>query len=175
MKKTSYKIISGKTKIDNVETFMNKTAQFAETHHVHIQVLDAEMICGLIHLESAIIHSLRTKSENRMTTQSIEMETLLYASGERQLTHAIPKIGIKKGDQSIAVIILNDNHSKEKIADIVMLFEKEFHFQRDSSVLEPTIEKIKRWGFSKTQIDTISKKEYEDLILEKIAFVDIIK
>ena len=47
---------------------------------------------------SAVEHAIRAFERKTNTTNSLEKEIILYASGERQLKLAIPKIGIKKGN-----------------------------------------------------------------------------
>ena len=170
-----YDIFGGIVDIENVESFMTGLSDFSKKHSVFIQVLNAEMICGNIHLRSATDHALRARDENRMSTQSIQMEILLYASGERQLTHAIPKMGVKKGRSTVGVVILIDNKQKGILDDIISLFIKDFSVKKDDSVLESSIEKVKRWGCSDEELNTVSRESLEDVILERIAMVDIIK
>ena len=175
MKEMIYEIIGGSTKIDHVENYIRLVHQFAEQHSIHIQLLDAQMIYGKIHLESAIYHAIRAMNEKKMSTQSIEMEILIYSSGERQLNHAIPKMGIKQGETSIVAIFLDENIKKKKFNESIELFIEKFNIQIDDTVFEQSIEKIKTWGFSEDEKQTISKDSFENLILEKIAMIDIIK
>ena len=175
MKEMIYEIIGGSTKIDHVENYMRSVHQFAEQHSIHIQLLDAQMIYGKIHLESAIFHAIRAMNEKKMSTQSIEMEILIYSSGERQLNYAIPKMGIKQGETSIVAIFLGENRKKKKFKELIELFIEKFKTQLDDAVFDQSIKKLRQWGFSEDEKQTISKDSFEDLILEKIAMVDIIK
>ena len=175
MKEMKYEIIGGSTKIDHVENYISSVHQFAKQNSIHIQLLNSQMIYGKIHLESAIFHAIRAMNEKKMSTQSIEMEILIYSSGERQLNHAIPKMGIKQGETSIAAIFLNEHNKKINLHNSIELFIEKFNIHLDNAVLEQSIDKIRKWGFSEEEIQTIPKDSYEDLILEKVAMVDIIK
>ena len=175
MNSMNYQILTGFTRINQVDSFIKDVGVFAEKHHLMIQMLDAQMICGLIHVESAVRHALRAMDENRMSTQKIEMEILLYTSGERQLIHAIPKMGIKTGNFSIIVIFLSEKMNKNELIRIISLFEKQFRIIRDDAIIKPSLDKLKKWGITEKELVTIPEKSYEDLILEKIALVDIIK
>ncbi|RLF59569.1 MAG: hypothetical protein DRN27_02245 [Thermoplasmata archaeon] len=175
MKEMVYEIIGGSTKIDHVENYMSLVHQFSKQHSIHIQLLNAKMIFGKIHLETAIFHAIRAMNGKKMSTQSIEMEILLYSAGECQLSHAIPKMGIKQGETSIAAIFINEHNQKKIFYDSIELFIEKFNIQIDDAVLKQSIGKIRQWSFSVEEIQTISKDSLEDLILEKVAMVDIIK
>ena len=175
MKNVIYQIVGGKVTVDSIESFMAAINEFNTKHSIFIQVFNAEMICGKIHLQSAVEHALRALEQQRMSTQSLQMEILLYASGERQLKHAIPKVGVKEGEGHIAILFLKESATKQSLNEDINLFIKTFHVKRDDSLLNISKSKIQHWGFSKKEIQTINTESYEDLILEKIAIVDIIK
>jgi tRNA threonylcarbamoyladenosine modification (KEOPS) complex Cgi121 subunit len=166
-----YKIIGAKGNISNIDEFLEKITSFCEKNSIVIQVFNAEMIFEDTHLVSAYEHAKRAFEQKTNTTNSLAMEILLYASGERQLKLAIPKIGVKKGQADIAFIFIGD-----KITDKVIdeLLEK-LSLKRDDKVLEGDINTLKKFGLKKSEIKTVSKDKYGDLILEKIALVDIIK
>ena len=170
-----YKILGGNIEINEIEPFINEINKFAREKEMHIQVFDASMICGKVHLESAILHTIRADEQQRMAAQTLEMELMLYASGERQLTKAIPKIGVKKDQTTIALALLSKHHSDKMLGSIIDVIEKRFHIKKDDSLLNISIEKMRRWEISESIINNLSEDEYEDVILEKVAYVDIIK
>jgi tRNA threonylcarbamoyladenosine modification (KEOPS) complex Cgi121 subunit len=104
------------------------------------------------------------------------MELLLYASGERQLKHAIPKMGIITGNNSIVIILI---HPKKKDKDIIDIIKKKlinmYSFKEDPKVLRPNIESLDAFGITDEELQTIPKEKYHHLVLEKVAMVDIIK
>ena len=57
------------------------------------QILNPVSVFGRDHLVSALGHARRAIEERRNTTDSIEMEFLLYVSGERQISKAIEVAG----------------------------------------------------------------------------------
>lgn len=167
-----YKIIGARGEISDVDEFLNKVKNFSEENKVIIQVFDADLIYGKKHIISALEHAKRAMKQGRNTTNSIEKEILLYAAGERQLKLAIQKIGIKKGKKDIAIIFANKNRDLNKL---VKKFLKEFNLKRDDKLLEGNEDTLKKFGLSKEEITTVSKDKYQDLILEKVAMVDVIK
>jgi len=170
-----YTIIGGIVDIEDIESFMTALYDFSRNHSIFIQVMNAEMICGKIHLQSATDHALRARDENRMGTQSVQMEILLYASGERQLTHAIPKMGVHKGKNTIGVVFVLNKKDRKKVDNVICSFIQDFSVEKDDSVLEVSIEKGKRWGCSEVELGTVFKGTLEDVILERVAMVDLIK
>jgi hypothetical protein len=52
---------------------------------------------------------------------------------------------------------------------------KQLSLDRDDTVLEGNIDTLKKFGIGENEINTVAKAKYGDLILEKVAMVDIIK
>lgn len=167
-----YKIIGAKGNIQNIDNFFRKIRDFSDKNSVTIQVFNADLIFGEKHLISAYEHAVRAIKQNRNTTNSLEMEILLYAAGERQLKIAIPKMGVKKGESNLAIIIINKEKSFVKV---IKNFLNEFNLERRDNLLRGDENTIKKFGLKKNEIKTVSKNKYQDLILEKVALVDIIK
>lgn len=168
------KIIGAKGKIKNVNDFLEKISIFAKKNNITIQAFDAGLIFGKNHIISAVEHATRAFSRKTNTTNSLEKEILLYASGERQLKLAIPKIGVKNRNTKIAFVLI-DNKKKMMSNKIVNDLLKLLSLIRDDKVLEGDENTLKRFGLKKDEIKTVSKEKYCDLILEKVAMVDIIK
>lgn len=168
-------IAGGTCTIDHVESFIDKVHQFSEDNHLILQVFDADKIYGAIHLFSAAHHALRSEKEKRMTTNSIEMELLLYASGERQLKLAIPKIGIKKGYNNVGVLFILRSNEKKDEKKLINNFFSMVNITRDDTILTGDENTLQLFGISDDEKRTVTKKNYGALILEKIALIDIIK
>jgi tRNA threonylcarbamoyladenosine modification (KEOPS) complex Cgi121 subunit len=52
---------------------------------------------------------------------------------------------------------------------------KKLSLIRDDTILEGDVDTLRRFGLKERQIKTVTKSKYGDLILEKVAMVDIIK
>jgi KEOPS complex subunit Cgi121 len=167
------KIVGVKGSIRDVDKFLKQISIFAKDNNVVIQVFDANVIFGEKHLISAVEHAVRAIDRKTNTTNSLEMEILLYASGERQLKLAIPKIGVKKGEVNIALVFFNKTR---RLLDILIEeFLEQLSLIRDDKVLDGNIETLKKFGLNENEIKTVTKAKYGDLILEKVAMVDVIK
>ncbi len=167
------KIIGAKGQVNDVDRFLKKIREFAEKNNLIIQIFNADLIYGKNHLVSAVEHAERAFKTNTNATNSLEMEIMLYASGERQIKLAIPKMGVKMGNSKVAFVIfkIKGQIQKRIIDNLIKLLA----FRRDDSVLEGNKDTIINFGITQEEIDTVSELKYGDLILEKVAMVDVIK
>ena len=172
------KIIGAKGIIQNIDFFFKKILNISNEYKVTIQAVNADMIYGKKHLISASEHAIRAFEEKRNSTNSLAMEILLYASGERQIQRALQKIGVKKGKTNIAFVIISEvkEETKEKIANksIEKILET-LKLIRDNKVLEGSIDTLRKFGITQQEIMTVPKNKQGNLILEKVAMVDVIK
>ncbi len=164
-------IFGAEGKILDIEQFLKEINEFSKENKCIIQMFDADLIYSKDHLKSSIKHAKRAFKNNTNTCNSLEMEILLYASGERQLKKAIPKMGVKIGDARIVFVLI----TKNKGSKIVSKFVKKFNFVRNDKVLKGSLDTLKKFGIKKSELTTVKEGKYCDLILEKIAMVDIIK
>jgi KEOPS complex subunit Cgi121 len=164
--------------IKDTDSFVQHLLLLSKKENLVIQVFDASAIYGKDHLISATIHAQRAFEQGRNSTNSLALEILLYAAGERQIHKAIKKIGVKKGKQQIVFLLTNDMTQKTNKpinkAVIQKLLET-FDFILDDKVLEGNRDTLKRFGISEQELLTIPESHYGDLILEKVALVDVIK
>ena len=168
------RIFGAKGKIEIVEDFFKKIDEFSVKYELVIQVVDADYVFGKNHLKSAVNHAQRTFLNHTNSLNSLPLELLLYVSGERQVQKAINKIGINKSTENVAFIIISKDKidiSNQIIDEIISFFK----LKRNDKVLEGDLDTLKKFGIKKDEIETISTDKYGDLILEKVALVDIIK
>jgi len=164
--------------VADTKRLVSSLESFSDEHGVVVQVVDAELVCGSIHLSSAVEHALRASVEERMATRSLAMEVLLYASGERQIQYALPKMGVKVGRSvGIGGVVISQSEKKDEkelealVCDLLAIFG----WRRDDKVLVGDSDCLFRFGISEVELETMPKDKYEDLILEKVALVDILK
>lgn len=147
--------------VENVEEFMTHIRELGE-----ILVLDADMVCGRDHLISAVEHATRAFERGTNAASTLLMETLLYASGERQISRAVEKMGVRPGCERFAFVFF-DSRAEEVLRSLKMA--------RDDSVLEPSKEKAIRMGISEEEIGSVPAELVPDLVLERVAFVEMMK
>jgi KEOPS complex subunit Cgi121 len=164
--------------IQNIETFVQQLLLFSKNEHLVIQAFDASAVFGETHLVSATQHALRAFEQKTNATNSLALEILLYAAGERQINKAIKKIGIKKGRHTIAFVLIDQRKEKpdqKHIQTVIRKLLRKFHLTLDNTVLEGDRDTLKKLGITDQEIVTIPESKYGDLVLEKVALVDVIK
>jgi KEOPS complex subunit Cgi121 len=125
--------------------------------------LDADMICGKDHLVSAAFHATRAFERGENVCSSVVMETQLYASGERQISRAMKKMGVKLGMERIALVFFDVDDPDAALERLGLV--------RDDDVLDASVEKAVRFGIMPEELKAIPEDMVEDLVLERVAFV----
>jgi tRNA threonylcarbamoyladenosine modification (KEOPS) complex Cgi121 subunit len=92
------------------------------------------------------------------------METLLYASGERQLSAAIKKMSVSDQTEELVVAQLSGGPLEPLEA-----------WRELGDTTDLTADRLLRFGVTKTELSTIGERSPLDLVLEKVAAVDILK
>lgn len=152
--------------VSNAEEVL-RTARDAGGVDASVQLMRASMVFGRIHLESAIDHAIRSFEQARNASNSLATETLLYASGTRQIDGAIKKMGIREGDSEIALVAFGEFSLAE-------LLEKA-NFKQDDSVLDGDASMLVGYGISEKEIASVPDSKVFDLVLERVAMVDLLK
>jgi len=129
------------------------------------QLLDAGHVAGRDHILSAADHARRAIERGLAASGTFELELLLYVSGERQISKAIEAAGVRAGRPFVAVIE-NGRDSREVL--------ERFGWQPDASLIETSPAKLRALGFSKAEIEASGERS-SDLVLEKVARVDLVK
>lgn len=164
--------------IKNIDTFVQQLLTFSKQEHLVIQAFDARMIYGKDHLISATTHAKRAFQQGTNATNSPALEILLYAAGERQIQKAIKKIGVKKGEQQIIFVVtdfLDQKTNRYVGKTVIQRLLKTFQLTIDEKVLKGDRTTLKRFGITDQELSTVPEEKYGDVILEKVAMVDVIK
>ncbi len=143
----------------------DRLLRLAEASGTDLLVLRAEMTFGPDHITSALYHAKKAFDEKRNSSDSLAMETLLYASGERQLSSAIDKMGVGDDSEEVVVVRLVDGGFSPEEGWKPLA-------QWDTETVE---ERFLRFGISREELGTVRRERWAELVLEKVAAVDIIK
>lgn len=131
-----------------------------------VLALDADLVCGEDHLRSAVEHALRSFARRSNSSNNLMLETLLYASGERQIAKAQEKMAVKPDGGRTAFVSFGPE--PEMVLDLLSL-------SRDDSVLLCSAEKVLHFGIHPKEIEAVGESKAAELVLERVAFVEILK
>ena len=137
-----------------------------------IQVFDANLIATWEHLYFAALNALTAFNGSVNISNSLAMETLLYASAQRQIDKAIDLLGMKPESKHMAVLIIANTQKDAESA--LEELSKLVSGECDNRVLELTDEKAVgiRKLFDISDLELRSKRSREEN--EKVALVELV-
>lgn len=164
-----------RVKIDNVDILFDQIR--SEAKGCHVQLFDAGLIAGFDHLYFSVLNALKAHDTGTGISRNLAVETLLYASGQHQISKAIELVGVRPGSSGVAVLIIAGTREKavralDRVADLLQGEESE-------DVIELTDEKIEpikvAFGITDLEIEaTLRESEKEaitSLMIERAALL----
>ncbi len=124
-------------KLPDVNKFFSNIKDKAESRSV--QFFDASLVAGSEHLRFAALNALNAFKGNINISSSLAMETLLYASAQRQIKEAVKLMGIKPNTDRVAVLILAD--TQQQVSEALKIVSQLLGGRQDDSVVDLTDEK----------------------------------
>ncbi len=86
-----------------------KANRKAGQQKVWIQFFNADVVATWEHLYFAVLNALCAFRVGTNLSKSLAMETMLYASSERQIQKAIQAVGIKPDTSDVALVIISES------------------------------------------------------------------
>ncbi|HEX7482102.1 MAG TPA: KEOPS complex subunit Cgi121 [Candidatus Bathyarchaeia archaeon] len=169
---TGYRFIE----FDKAEIFLKANRKETE-QNTNIQFFDAELIATQEHLYFAVLNALQAFKNKTNLSKSPEMETMLYASAQRQIQKAINRSGIQPQTQNMALIIIGDD--PKQIETTLKAVTKSVGSEPDESVLDLTEnkeEKIKKsFEITEEELKVLEngdqKKAIINMVIERVALL----
>ncbi len=182
------KLIAGKVKVSNVDDFLAVLKTIAHKYDVTIQAMNAELIAGEEHIKSAVKKALRAVERNRNITNDLSLEILLYAAGRRQIERALA-MGVSESEgenaKTVAIVIVDTYTSASggKDLDMVAGEVKKATMMVEEPVQELELEhnedkkeKLKQFfEISEDELKAVGESKLKQLVLERVAMLDVLK
>jgi tRNA threonylcarbamoyladenosine modification (KEOPS) complex Cgi121 subunit len=174
-----YAEITGFKNIKFVQAEAFLKANRKETRlNVELQFFDAGLVATQEHLYFAVLNALQAFQNKTNISKSLAVETMLYASAQRQIRKAIQRCGIKPESASVAVVIIGENPVEvETLLEAITVC---VGAEPDETVLEMTefkLEKIKEaFRVKAEEIETTVKngnwgEAVVSLVIERVALL----
>ncbi|PIU59980.1 hypothetical protein COS86_01375 [Candidatus Bathyarchaeota archaeon CG07_land_8_20_14_0_80_47_9] len=174
-----YLVITGfrGVKIGNVEAFFNAIRN-ERVPNVEIQFFDAQLVATWQHLYFAVLDALTAFKNRENISRNLAMETMLYASAQRQIRKAMRLLGITRCSSDIATIIVADKPGSAKTA--LLTASENVHANPDDVVIELTRGKEeairKAFDISEAELEATGKGDglqaaLVDLVIERMALL----
>jgi tRNA threonylcarbamoyladenosine modification (KEOPS) complex Cgi121 subunit len=143
------------------------------------QLFDADKVAGERHIYFAAVNAVDAQSKGSAISRRLDVETLLYASCQDQISKALKLMGVTNKTRRVAVLVFGESESEavrvaEGITDVLG--------ELDDDVLKVTPEKYellkKAYGVSEESIKTVGLEPNDaltSLIIEKGALMPILR
>ncbi len=154
----------------DIKQMLHTVEKVSKELGIEIQLVDASKVFGKEHLELAAQKAIRAFEEGRNFGKTLAVEVLLYASGKRQISEAIKFMGLHEGIHKLGAVVIS-GHGKKVPEDLPRMLGLE----RDDKVLEGSDDVLEAFGIGPQARKGIPKDRWGDLVLEKVALLDIEK
>ena len=167
-----------KAKIKDIAEFFKIIRKEKNLATVEIQFFDAKSVATWQHLYFAALNALTAFKNEENISKSLAMETMLYASAQRQIRKAMKLLGIKPDSSEIAVLVIGEK--PETVKSALSMISKHINAQHDDTVLELSEEKTaiiqRKFGILDVELKTVRKKDgldkaLTDLVIERMALL----
>ena len=164
-------------KLDDINAFLKQFR--TQNNGAPIQLFDARYVAGKQHLYFAAINALDAFKKKTNISNNLEVEALLYASGQRQITKAVEMMGIKQDTTQLAALIMaEDNNKKSEYVQLVTKIIPGKHSDNVLDLNDKKFECIKNlFEISELEFEASLKKEVTeketltDLVIERMALL----
>ena len=161
--------------VEDAEAFV-KAAREELPESVWVQFFDAGLVATWQHLYFAVLNALLAFKNKRNISKSVAMETMLYASAQRQIRKALDFMGVKCAVADVAVVVVGER--AEPVEALVAAVSKRVGKEPDDAVLGVSQEKAERireaFGITDVEIEAVLEKNDEalvDLVVERVALL----
>jgi tRNA threonylcarbamoyladenosine modification (KEOPS) complex Cgi121 subunit len=166
-----------KVKFPDAEAFLKAHRRNAR-QDLDLQFFDADLIATRDHLQFAVLNALQAFGNGTNISKSLAVETMLFASAQRQIQKAIDRCGIKPQTTRMAATVIGEKPSEIRtlLGEISVCVGSE----PDESVLELSDDKRRRikeiFQVKGEEIEAVMEKENQDnavvsLIVERVALL----
>ncbi|MDO9539228.1 MAG: KEOPS complex subunit Cgi121 [Methanocalculus sp.] len=159
-----------KVQVESVPEVLRKIREISRSHCIRIVCMNATMMAGRSHAEEAIRQALLAEKEGTMTARSLEMEVLLYASGQRQTSLAM-NFGLHEGEMTTWIGLIP--HSGEvwgELAEFMTIINDEEEIPPDRILLLQEL-----FGITDKEIETVGTRRINELVIERTALLNVLK
>lgn len=159
-------ILEGTIFIDNTELFLKKLREISKDKNRVIQALDADKLAGREHLMFAIEKAMNSFKTGRNIANDLAKEIMLYAAGTRQISRAI-KIGIHHGKNNMAIVAIGEDIDLSGF-DIAPGNVLQYNGSKNRALMDI-------FNITEEEINAVGSDKIPELVLERVALVDVLK
>lgn len=163
----TWSVIGARGEIASVDAFLARLQKEAGRRDLEVQAFDADMVFGEDHLRTALEHADRAfrRGTNRASQRLVEV--LRYAAGERQIAAALEKMGVKEGGSEVVLLVRGEEDVEGLVGALGL--------ERDDRLIAGQTERLVAYGITEEEARTVPPERVFDLVLERVALVDVLR
>ena len=161
------RILEGTIFIDNMEDFLDRIKKISKEKNITIQALDADKLAGEEHIRFAVEKAMNSFKAGTNIANDLAKEIMLYASGTRQISKAM-RLGIHKGKNNIALVAVGEEPDLSAFNEIKPEHVLEYNVSKKNVIMEI-------FNITVDEIEAVGEEKIPELVLERVALVDVIK
>ncbi|VVB84511.1 Regulatory protein Cgi121 [uncultured archaeon] len=160
-------ILEGTIFIDDVEGFLDKIKKISKEKNITIQALDADKLAGKEHIRFAVEKAMNSFKAGTNIANDLAKEIMLYTAGTRQISKAM-RLGIHKGENNIALVAVGEETDLSAFNEIKPGQVIEYNESKREAIM-------KVFNITREEIEAVEEEKISELVLERVALVDVIK
>jgi KEOPS complex subunit Cgi121 len=166
---SDFEIRSAKIIVQNPAQFLVSLRKIASEYSTRIICFDADMLAGRRHAEAAVHRALRSFEGRTPISNSIEMEALLYACGNRQCSSA-SRFGIHKGEnRSYVCCFPRRNGIWEALLPLMTFVDEDWEYISPDKGARLKV----LFSISDEEIAVVGESQLSNLVLERVTLLDV--
>ena len=158
--------------VEDVEAWLARLQATAARLGLRAQALDADAVCGLAHLLSALAHAHRAFERGKNLARTLEVEWVLCAAGVRQVGPALQRVGVRRGTARFALLVTYEGELSLADDAAAALLEGA-GLRPDDGALEFRPEALRRLGVTDAELAAVPRERWQGLALERVALLDL--
>jgi KEOPS complex subunit Cgi121 len=160
-------ILEGMIFIKDIEIFLTKIKEISKGKDTVILALDADKLAGKEHLMFAIEKAMKSFKTGRNIANDLGKEIMLYAAGTRQINRAMI-IGVHNGNNNIALVAIGDDVDLSLFEEITRKHVLQYEGSKNRALVEI-------FNITDEEIKIVGVERIPELVLERVALVDVLK
>lgn len=170
---SAYEIRPAQCVISDKAAFLSNIQEIARKFDVRIVCFNADLLAGRRHAEAAVRHAVRSFEAGKNISNTLEMEALLYAAGSRQCSVAL-SVGIHSGENRLWICCYPFS---EEVWDALRPVLPWGGGDAWEDINDKKRERlIQFFGITPDELGSLEKADrITDLVLERVAFLDVIR
>ncbi len=150
--------------------FLKYTRDLGAPEGVTIILFNADMMAGRAHVVSALCHAFRAFEGGVAISNTVEMESLLYAAGSRQCEEGM-KFGVHPGENKVYLCICPANKQVTRDLEQLGVYCNDEDWEQFSAAKQSLLREL--FGITDEELAVVGISRLQDLVMERVALLEV--